>query len=67
MKMRLEEVGMDFVYERAFHHRSPEAYERLLLDALRGDQSLFSRSHDPDDAERLASVVGTQWRPLKDM
>jgi glucose-6-phosphate 1-dehydrogenase len=36
----VEEVKMDFSY-RTFSQRSPEAYERLLLDALRGDASLF--------------------------
>ena len=35
MKVELEDVHMDFFYEQAFQQRSPEAYERLLLDALR--------------------------------
>jgi len=36
-------VEMDFSYSQAFGHRSREAYERLLLDAMRGDASLFLR------------------------
>src|SRR5262249_57701213 len=39
----VQDVNMDFSY-KAFDHRSPEAYERLLLDALRGDPSLFTPS-----------------------
>jgi glucose-6-phosphate 1-dehydrogenase len=37
MRIQLQEVEMDFFYGEAFHERSPEAYERLLLDSLRGD------------------------------
>src|SRR6185369_15586784 len=46
MRILLQEVEMDFFYGEAFHERSPEAYERLLLDALRGDASLFTRSDE---------------------
>ncbi len=53
MKIQLEEVGMDFNYEEAFQERSPEAYERLLLDSLRGDASLFTRSDEVDYAWRV--------------
>lgn len=48
-------VNMDFRYSEAFGDSEiPEAYERLLLDALNGDQSLFTRS---DEIETLWSIV----------
>ncbi len=41
---------------RRFSERSPEAYERLLLDALRGDASLFTRSDEVEYAWRFITV-----------
>ena len=38
---RLQSVDMDFAYEQSFENKLPEAYERLLLDALIGDTTLF--------------------------
>jgi len=39
-------VDMDFHYRSSFNQELPEAYERLLLDAMRGDASLFARSDE---------------------
>jgi glucose-6-phosphate 1-dehydrogenase len=39
----LRDVAMDFRYGTAFGSHTPEAYERLLLDAMRGDATLFTR------------------------
>jgi glucose-6-phosphate 1-dehydrogenase len=39
----LRDVAMDFRYGMAFGSNTPEAYERLLLDAMRGDATLFTR------------------------
>jgi glucose-6-phosphate 1-dehydrogenase len=63
MKVQLETVNMDFFY-RAFQQRSPEAYERLLLDALRGDASLFTRSDEVDYAWRFISSIHQGWAYL---
>jgi len=52
-------VNMDFSYSRAFGAGPPDAYERLLLDALRGDAMLFTRR---DEVERCWSFV----QPLLD-
>ena len=41
--MRLRPVSMDFNYGSSFGTRSPSAYETLILDALIGDPTLFSR------------------------
>src|SRR5262249_27900999 len=50
--MELRDIAMDFQYGEAFTDSSPEAYERLILDVLIGDRTLF-----PDAAEVEAS-----WR-----
>ena len=52
-------VNMDFSYSRAFGAEPHDAYERLLLDALRGDATLFTRR---DEIERCWSFV----QPLLD-
>jgi glucose-6-phosphate 1-dehydrogenase len=61
MRIRLETVEMDFFYQQAFQQRSPEAYERLLLDALRGDAALFTRSDEVDHAWRYATALLDGW------
>ena len=63
MRIQLEEVNMDFFY-RTFQQRSPEAYERLLLDALRGDASLFTRSDEVEYAWRFISSIHEGWANL---
>jgi len=43
--MKLSPVEMEFTYEEAFRSiEQPADYERLLLDAIRGDQTLFART-----------------------
>ncbi|MGH7896784.1 MAG: glucose-6-phosphate dehydrogenase [Candidatus Binatia bacterium] len=64
IKIQLDEVNMDFFYGRAFTQRSPEAYERLILDALRGDASLFTRSDEVDYAWRFVSSIHQGWANL---
>jgi glucose-6-phosphate 1-dehydrogenase len=64
MQFQLDEVTMDFVYGEAFHERSPEAYERLLLDALRGDASLFTRSDEVEYAWCFITSILAGWAEL---
>jgi glucose-6-phosphate 1-dehydrogenase len=53
--MRLREVEMTFRYEDSFHRMHElEGYERLILEAMLGDQSLFTRS---DEIDRLWEVA----------
>jgi glucose-6-phosphate 1-dehydrogenase len=63
MRVELDEVRMDFYY-KAFQKRSPEAYERLLLDALRGDPALFTRSDEVEYAWRFVSSIQKGWAEL---
>jgi glucose-6-phosphate 1-dehydrogenase len=52
--MALDAVPMDFAYASSFRPRSAEAYERLLHDAMAGDQTLFLRK---DAVERSWQIV----------
>ena len=63
-KMVLDPVDMEFSYKKAFSGLSiPESYERLLLDALLGDASLFMRS---DEIERSWAVMDPFIRASED-
>ena len=53
-KTRLRPVNMQFEYGTSFASASPEAYERLILDVMRGDATLFTRV---DEVEALWSIV----------
>ena len=52
--MRIRPVNMEFRYGTAFMSESPEAYERLILDAMRGDATLFTRN---DEIEALWGII----------
>jgi glucose-6-phosphate 1-dehydrogenase len=54
-------VDMDFHYRDSFHENLPDAYERLLLEAMEGDASLFTRSDMIEAAWRLIDPVLTGW------
>lgn len=64
MRMVLDEVDMEFLYEDNFSQRSPEAYERLLLDAMRGDASLFTRVDEVFQAWTFVSSLQESWAQL---
>jgi len=56
-------VNMEFHYRSSFRgEKLPEAYERLLLDALKGDASLFSRSDEIELAWGLIDPVLDGWK-----
>ena len=57
----MRSVNMDFHYGAFFDKALPEAYERLLLEALRGDPSLFTRSDAIEAAWRLVDPVVRGW------
>ena len=64
MRIQLEEVNMDFYYGEVFQQRPPEAYERLLLDAIRGDASLFTRSDEVESSWRFIQSIHDGWANL---
>lgn len=61
MEMQIAPVDMDFTYGERFKQALPEAYERLLLDALRGDSTLFMRSDEIDYAWQIATTISDAW------
>ncbi|MBV8196240.1 MAG: glucose-6-phosphate dehydrogenase [Candidatus Dormibacteraeota bacterium] len=60
--VRIRSVNMDFLYGSAFLRESPEAYERLLLDCMLGDATLFAREDEVLEAWRICSAILDGWR-----
>lgn len=60
-EMRTATVQMDFCYQTAFGVRSPSAYETLLLDVMRGDATLFTRSDGVEAQWRLITPIEEAW------
>ena len=52
---------MEFSYEATFREESPEAYERLMLDALIGDPTLFIRSDEVEQCWRIIDPIIAHW------
>ena len=61
MQYQIHPVRMDFDYSEAFPTKLPEAYERLLLDVMRGDRTLFTRDDELEAAWRFLDPVLTAW------
>lgn len=59
--VRVEPVKMDFHYGTSFGKASPEAYERLLLDAMSGDATLFARRDEVEGAWRFIDPIEEAW------
>jgi glucose-6-phosphate 1-dehydrogenase len=59
--LRLEPVKMDFHYATSFGKASPEAYERLLLDAIAGDATLFARRDEVEEAWKFIDHIERAW------
>ena len=57
----LRDVAMDFRYGAAFGSNTPEAYERLLLDAMRGEATLFTRRDEVEDQWEYIDHVFSAW------
>jgi glucose-6-phosphate 1-dehydrogenase len=55
--MRVRPVDMSFMYKEAFGGASPDAYQRLLLDAMRGDSTLFTRTDEVEAAWGLVTPM----------
>ena len=59
--LRVEPVKMDFHYGTSFGKASPEAYERLLLDAMSGDATLFARRDEVEGAWKFIDLIEQAW------
>jgi len=60
-RMRIRPVNMEFLYGTAFLSQSPEAYERLILDAMRGDATLFTRNDEVEAQWRICDPIVSAW------
>jgi len=60
-EFRVRSVSMDFSYGAAFLEEAPEAYERLLLDAMVGDPTLFIRADEVEQAWRIVEPLLEVW------
>jgi glucose-6-phosphate 1-dehydrogenase len=59
--LTLRTVTMDFLYGGSFRSDVPEAYERLILDCLLGDATLFTRADEVDEQWALTDAVKSAW------
>lgn len=61
MGMQVRSTPLDFYYSQ-LGTPIPDAYERLLLDAMRGDQTLFMRADEVEAAWRIVTPISQHWR-----
>jgi glucose-6-phosphate 1-dehydrogenase len=60
-RMIIRPVNMEFLYGTAFLSQSPEAYERLIMDAMRGDPTLFTRNDEVEAQWQICDPIVTAW------
>jgi glucose-6-phosphate 1-dehydrogenase len=60
--MTIRTVHMDFLYGGAFRTSLPEAYERLILDTLLGDGTLFTRADEVEEQWLLVDSIVAAWQ-----
>ena len=60
-EFRVRSVSMDFSYGAAFLESAPDAYERLLLDAMVGDPTLFIRTDEVEQSWRIVAPILEVW------
>jgi glucose-6-phosphate 1-dehydrogenase len=60
-RMVIRPVNMEFLYGTSFLSQSPEAYERLILDAMRGDATLFTRNDEVEAQWQICDPILKSW------
>jgi glucose-6-phosphate 1-dehydrogenase len=65
-RMRIRPVNMEFRYGTTFMSQSPEAYERLILEAMRGEATLFTRNDEVDALWSIIDPILEAWRSASD-
>jgi glucose-6-phosphate 1-dehydrogenase len=60
-RMAIRPVIMEFLYGTSFLSQSPEAYERLITDAMRGDATLFTRNDEIEAQWRICDPIVKLW------
>jgi glucose-6-phosphate 1-dehydrogenase len=64
--MIIRPVNMEFLYGTSFLSQSPEAYERLIMDAMRGDPTLFTRNDEVEAQWQICDPIVKYWAPPTD-
>ena len=65
--MRLSHVPLDMSFAEAFGVRNPDAYERLLMDVVRGSQTLFMRRDEVEAAWQWVDPILEAWKASPDL
>jgi glucose-6-phosphate 1-dehydrogenase len=65
-RMAIRPVNMEFLYGTSFLSQSPEAYERLITDAMRGDATLFTRNDEVEAQWRICDPIVKFWAFTKE-
>jgi glucose-6-phosphate 1-dehydrogenase len=65
-RMMIRPVNMEFLYGTSFLSQSPEAYERLIMDAMRGDPTLFTRDDEVEAQWCICDPVLKTWEADRD-
>jgi glucose-6-phosphate 1-dehydrogenase len=63
-RMAIRTVNMEFLYGTAFLSESPEAYERLIIDAMRGDATLFTRNDEVEAQWNICDPILQAWSQM---
>jgi glucose-6-phosphate 1-dehydrogenase len=63
--LNIKPVALDFLYKTTFHVEPPEAYERLIFDAMIGDQTLFIRGDEAEAAWSVIDPIEQGWKQSK--
>ncbi len=64
-QMHIKPVAMDMFYKTTFNVEPPEAYERLIFDAMTGDQTLFIRGDEAEAAWAVIDPIEQGWAQSK--
>ena len=63
-RMIIRPVNMEFLYGTSFLSQSPEAYERLIMDAMRGDPTLFTRNDEVEAQWEICDPIVSAWADM---
>jgi glucose-6-phosphate 1-dehydrogenase len=64
-ELNIKSVALDMNYQETFHAEPPEAYERLIADAIEGDATLFIRGDEAEAAWTVVDPIVTAWEKDK--
>src|SRR3954451_4585081 len=63
--MRLRQISLDMSFAQSFHSRAPDAYERLIMDVVRGNQTLFMRRDEVEAAWKWIDPIQNAWESAR--